>query len=327
MRFLLYLNLIAIVWLAGALVQLYEGAPLPGRKAPAQTVELPPEPEPTASVAETAPTVPLLTVEEMAALGLPLANPERRAEPASSAPAAPARRSLVILTEGDYPPFNYRGEDGRLQGFDVDLALALCERIQAECSLVARPWRDLVSALKRGEGDAVMASMLIPAAGRGSAADEGVVFTRGYYSAPGRFAARRSDVPPAATAAALAGRRIGVQAGSVHQAFAAKRFPAAELVAFPNPAEAEKALGKGEVDLVFADRNALLRWVAGREGACCRLVGPDYADPAYFGEGAGIVLRQEDEDLRDRLNAALAALLSDGTYARISMRYFSASIF
>ena len=45
--------------------------------------------------------------------------------------------------------------------------------------------------LKRGEGDAVIASMLIPSQGRDSTAGEGVIFSHGYYSTPGRFAARR----------------------------------------------------------------------------------------------------------------------------------------
>jgi ABC-type amino acid transport substrate-binding protein len=173
-----------------------------------------------------------------------------------------------------------------------------------------------------------MASMLIPVAGRESpAADREVIFTDSYYSTPGRFAARRGDAPPAATASGLAGRRIGVQAGSVHQAYALARFATADLVPFKRIEEAEDALARGKVDLIFADRNALLRWIADTGSACCGLVGPDYADPAYFGEGAGIVLRAEDTKLRDSMNAALAALVADGTYARISARYFSASIY
>lgn len=324
MRFLLYLNTIAIVWLAGALVQLYEGAPLPGHKPPAVVAEAPAIVEPAAPE----PVAPALTPEEMAALSLPFPNPARPSVgPAETAPAEAAAAPLVILTEGDYPPFNYRDETGELRGFDMEIAAELCERLGTVCRYETRSWDELLPALRRGEGDAVIASMRIPSQGRESAAGEGVIFSHGYYSTPGRFAARRNNVPPAATPAALAGRRIGVQAGSAHQAFAQKRFPAAELVVFANPAEAKMALDKGEIDLVFADRNALLRWISAKEGACCRLVGPDYADPAYFGEGAGIVLRAGNEALRDRINAALASLVSDGTYARISARHFSANIF
>lgn len=323
MRFLLYLNLGAIVWLAGALVQLYEGSPLPWRNAgeAVAVVEAAPRPQPASR-----PAAPL-SVEQIAALHLPLPNPERAAEPAAAAEPEEARR-LVFLTEGDYPPFNYRDGDGGLAGFDVELARALCARLEAECGFVLRPWNDLVPALKAGEGDAVVASMLIPVPGRESpAADSGLVFTTRYYSTPGHFAARRNAMPSAATATALAGRRIAVQAGSVHQAFALTRFPNATLLPYPSVERAHRALAEGEADLVFADRNALLRWTSGKEGACCRLIGPDYADPAYFGEGAGIALRAEDEELRNRMNDALTALVADGTYARISAKYFSSSIY
>jgi polar amino acid transport system substrate-binding protein len=335
MRFLLYLNLGAIVWLAGALVQLYEGTPLPwidsaaGETAAIVETETPPgsslAPEPVRPAAP-------LSLEQIMALQLPLPNPERIAEPLSAAPGqserSATRRRLVFLTEGDYPPFNYRENDGDLAGFDVELARALCNRLQAECEFTLRPWHDLVPALKRGEGDAVIASMLIPVPGRESpAADEDVVFTTSYYSTPGHFAARRNSVLPAATASALAGRRIAVQAGSVHQAFALTRFPNATLVPFGSVEQARQALAEGEVDLVFADRNALLRWTSGEGNDCCRLVGPNYAAPSFFGEGAGIALRAEDEALRARMNDALSALVADGTYARISARYFSASIY
>ncbi len=328
MRFLLYLNLGAIVWLAGALVQLYEGAPLPwvdpaaGETAAIVEAETPPG---SSSVPDAARPVAPLSLEQIMALQLPLPNPERAAEPL---PATPALRRLVFLTEGDYPPFNYRENDGDLAGFDIELARALCDRLQAECGFTLRPWHDLVPALKRGEGDAVIASMLIPVPGRESpAADDNVVFTASYYSTPGHFAARRNAVPPAATASALAGRRIAVQAGSVHQAFALTRFPNATLVPFASVERARQALAEGDVDLVFADRNALLRWTSGEGRDCCRLVGPNYAAPSFFGEGAGIALRAEDEALRNRMNDALSALVADGTYARFSARYFSASIY
>lgn len=327
MRFILYLNMLAIVWLAGSLAQFYQGAPLPWGDGEKPVAIAGPEPLSSADAAnaQTTPPVPSLTVAQLTALGLPLPNPERVV--AAPEAASPELLRLVVLTEGDYPPFNFQ-KNGELSGFDVELAGALCERLAAECRFERRPWNDLVPALKRGEGHAVMASMLIPVAGRESpAADREVIFTDSYYSTPGRFAARRGDAPPAATASGLAGRRIGVQAGSVHQAYALARFATADLVPFKRIEEAEDALARGKVDLIFADRNALLRWIADTGSACCGLVGPDYADPAYFGEGAGIVLRAEDTKLRDSMNAALAALVADGTYARISARYFSASIY
>lgn len=331
MRFLLYLNLIAIVILAGALTRLYEGTPLPWvvrAQAPRMAIPAQDEAPSVSPIVARPPAEPPLTIEQMAALQLPLPNPVRAPAAATAEPEATMTGSIRILTEGDYPPFNYRDEEGTLAGFDVELAHALCERLAADCTFETRRWNELLPALKRGEGDAVVASMLIPVPGRESpASDKDVVFTSSYYSTPGHFAARKNAVPSAATPEALAGKRIAVQAGSAHQAFALARFRTARLVPFSSPDSAKAALAEGRADLLFADRNALLRWTSGDAGICCRLVGPDYADASYFGQGAGIALRADEAALRDSLNDALSALVADGTYARISERHFSMSIY
>ena len=38
--------------------------------------------------------------------------------------------ALRFVTETDYPPFNYRDEDGTLTGFNVDLARAICRELE-----------------------------------------------------------------------------------------------------------------------------------------------------------------------------------------------------
>lgn len=288
MRSLLFLNLIAIVVLAGALGRMYEGEPLPWMKTVA-----------------TAP-----------------------ARPAPPAPSPAKMPVLRVLTEGAYPPFSFRDADGRLRGFDVDIAEALCARLERRCEIEARGWNDLLVALSRSEADAVVASMLISSPGRAApGADERIVFTKKYYSTPGRFAARKTNTGTSGSAAAIAGKQIAVEAKSVHEAFLARRFPAATIVAVRGLDEAKTMLAQGRVDFLFADRNALLRWLMEEgEGACCRLIGVDYADPAYFGAGAGIAVRAEDEALRGEIDRALAALVADGTHADISRRYFGQSI-
>ena len=49
--------------------------------------------------------------------------------------AAQAAEHLRIATEGAYPPFNSIAADGRLVGFDIDMANALCRRMKAGCAI------------------------------------------------------------------------------------------------------------------------------------------------------------------------------------------------
>lgn len=324
MRVLLFFNLIAVVVLAGALGRVYNGTPLPWVAHEMTPVAAPVATAPVAVPPPLAPAAGLPPyVPQPNPAHLPARAPEPVAPVTTTSPAP-----LRILTEAAYPPFNYRGADGLLTGFDIDLARALCQRIKRDCRFVVHRWADLVPALERGEGDVIMASMLIPSPGREAASvGDGIIFTHRYYSTPGHFAARKNGAPVAASAAALAGKRVAVQAGSIHEAFLKDRFASTIIIDAPSLDEAEKSLAEGRADILFADRNALLRWLTSRDGAsCCRLVGTDYADPAYFGSGAGIALKATDAALRDEFDAALQGSIDDGTYAAISLRYFGQNI-
>lgn len=236
---------------------------------------------------------------------------------AAKTTSAPAQ-TLQIAIEGEYPPFNTTDKKGKLIGFDVDIANALCKAINASCTLVKQRWDRMIPDLVAGKYDLVISSMSITAERR-----QKIDFTDAYYQTPAKFVAKKGadlTISPAG----LKGQRIGVQRATIHEQFLNNVYgSSAELVRFDTLPKAEAALTAGKVDLVFADAMGLstgfLQTTAGKNFA---FVGPDFRDPQYFGQGIGIGVRKGQGDLVGQLNAALAGLHSDGTYDAIAQRYF-----
>src|SRR5476649_75797 len=77
---------------------------------------------------------------------------------ASHAAEAPV---LKIATEGAYAPWNFTKPGGQLDGFEIDLAHDLCQRMKVTCQITAQDWDGLIPSLNAGKFDAIMAGMSI----------------------------------------------------------------------------------------------------------------------------------------------------------------------
>ena len=222
---------------------------------------------------------------------------------------------LRIGSEGAYPPFNFVDESGRLKGFDIDIAMALCERLKVECKLVAQDWDGIIPALLAGKYDAIVASMSIT-----DERKKVVSFTDRYYSNKVRFvAAKGGGFNPGK----LAGRTIGAQRATVAAGWLEKNAGGAKIKLYDTQTNAYLDLAANRLDAIFADGLVLHQWLKTREGAGFALVGDAYD----LDDGIGIALRKEDDGLRRQLNTALKAIIADGTYATINARYFPFSIY
>ena len=100
----------------------------------------------------------------------------------SASAQAPDWKKIRIGVEGAYPPFSEVGTDGKLKGFDIDIALALCAEMKAECTLVQQEWDGMIPALQARKFDAIVASMAITAERQ-----KQVNFTNKYYNTPPAF--------------------------------------------------------------------------------------------------------------------------------------------
>jgi arginine/ornithine transport system substrate-binding protein len=246
---------------------------------------------------------------------------EKKAE-AEAQPTAKTEEIVRIGVEGAYPPFSQTTKDGKLEGFDIDIAHGLCKSMQVKCELVKQDWDGIIPALLAKKYDAIIASMSMT-----DERKEKVAFSNHYYKSPARFIHKKgSDIK--ISKEGLKGKSVAVQRGTVSDKFITGEFgEGVDIKRYGTQEEAYLDLNAGRVDLVFADAFVLLEFTNSDKGKDYEFIGDSYTDPKYFGDGIGIALRKEDTALTERFNKAIKAIRADGAYDTIRKKYFDFEIF
>ena len=231
-------------------------------------------------------------------------------------------KKLKIGVEGAYPPFSQIGTDGKLKGFDIDIANALCEQMKAQCTMVQQEFDGMIPSLQAKKIDAVIASMSIT-----DERKKVVAFSDKYYHTPARFVGKKGN-GFTATVVGMKGKRIGVQRTTTHDRFATETFKESEIVRYAKQDDVFLDLTSGRLDAVLVDQVAasqgFLLLPTSKDFA---FFGPVYIETKYFGAGAGIGMRKTDTALRDEFNAAIKAIRANGVYKKINDKYFDFDIY
>lgn len=215
--------------------------------------------------------------------------------------------TLRLGTSPDYRPFAFHDTSGRLQGFDIALGDALCDRLKANCTWVESEFAALLAGLAAGRFDAVLAAVAVTAD-----REKLVDFTDSYDEAlpQGIFVGIDKAFSDVETMS------IGVAAGTVHEQHLRKGNLAPR--AYPSTAAAYDALLAGEIDLVFGSPAELEPRVF-RTSRAASILGHEDIRAG----GAAIAVAHGNDGLRQRLNTALAGLRADGTLSRLRKTWFA----
>jgi octopine/nopaline transport system substrate-binding protein len=247
--------------------------------------------------------------------------------------------SIKIGTDGLYPPWNARTDNGQFEGFEIDLADDLCERMKANCAFVNQRWDGILPALTTGKYDLVMAGIEIT-----SEREKLVDFSTCYAAEVAVFAVRSDNalagtITPAARVnltgfsseaqssinalrQALAGTTVGVQVATDHADFVKQYLlDLVDVRYFDTLENLTRDLDAGQIDAALSSRGYWQRAMAGEPSLDLALIGPDMMGDV-FGRGIGVAFRQQDGDLRAKVNDAIEAARADGTIAELSKRWF-----
>lgn len=222
--------------------------------------------------------------------------------------------TVKFATEATYPPFVYINNQGEICGFDVDIAKALCQEENLECSFANQPWDSLIPSLQFGKFDALIGAIAITPERL-----EKVAFTQPYYENTADYVIPANKQVFAITPGTI----IGVQAGTTLADYLTATY--GDKIQINRYASAEQAfldLIATRIDAVFGDTPVVSHWVKQGGKAQFKLATNTVHDTRYLGNGFGIAVRKNEPALLNKLNTGLTKIKSDGRYQAIYKKYF-----
>ncbi|MEH2328352.1 ABC transporter permease subunit [Nostoc sp.] len=220
-----------------------------------------------------------------------------------------AGKTLQVATEPAFPPFEFQGKGGELQGFSIDLMNAIASSANFKVDFQSLPFDGMISALAAKTVDAAISSITIT-----EERAKTISFSRPYFKA-GLAIAIRADNQDITSFDSLKNKKIAVQLGTTGAA-KAKSIPGVQIRSFDSAPIALQELLNGNVDAVIND--APVTVYAINTG---NLQGIKVVQKLLTEEFYGIATAKNSPNLT-LINDGLDRVLKNGTYAQIYQKWF-----
>ncbi|HEY9104399.1 transporter substrate-binding domain-containing protein [Chitinimonas sp.] len=227
--------------------------------------------------------------------------------------AVKQRGSLKIAVEGTYPPFNYR-QDGKLTGFDVEIAELLAKKLGVKAEFVTVEWSGILAGLQAGKYDVIVNQVAATDKRR-----EVLDFTQPYVYSGAQLIVRKDDKRNFKGLEDLKGKKLGVGQGS-NFAELAKSVEGVEVKTYPGAPEYLQDLALGRVDAALND-SLLIPYLV--KQTKLPLKG---GAPVGKEESNAIPYPKGNPQFGAALDKALADIKADGSFRKVSIKYFERDV-
>lgn len=227
--------------------------------------------------------------------------------PFASGALMAADNSYRVAVIGDSPPMSYVDDNGKLTGFNIEMARALCETMQVRCDLVPTTLVRVVDAVSAGEMDFAVVSLLATPERR-----QKVLFSKPYYRSLSVWLSRPALKPgaPDAKVAVVSGsaqaRHAQIQGWKTHLLNHHREIPA--------------ALTTGAANVAVVPMLTAIPLVQGEALQPLGLASTILSDPLVSGDVC-ISIHPGRPELRAQIDAALDEIKRDGRFDRINTKY------
>lgn len=217
--------------------------------------------------------------------------------------------TLRMGTNATFPPYEFVGDDGNVQGIDADIAAAVADKLGMKLEITDMEFDSLIPALQSDTIDMALAGMTVM-----PERQESVDFSDSY--AKGVQVIIVKDGSDIASPDDLEGKSIGVQTGTTGDIYCTDDYGQENVKQFNNGPLAVAALVNGQIDCVVIDQEPAKNYVAANSGL-------KILDTAYADEDYAIAIKKGNTELLDKVNGALKELQDDGTVQSIVDKYIT----
>ena len=218
-----------------------------------------------------------------------------------------------IGTEGTYAPFTYHDASGALVGFDVEIGREIAKRIGVEAQFLEGKWDGLIAGLDANRYDAVINQVGITEARK-----QKYDFSEPYIASKAALIVRE-DNPDIKGFADLKGKKAAQSLTSNYGKIAEEA--GADLIGTDGFDQSIALVVQGRADATVNDSLSFLDFKKKRPDAPVKIAATQ-DDAAY----SGVIVRKDEPELVEAINPALEEIKADGTYQRISEKYFGADV-
>jgi cystine transport system substrate-binding protein len=252
-------------------------------------------------------------LKTFAALALVQAAISLPAHAGDNLQAVKSAGALKIGTEGTYAPFTFHDGSGKLVGFDVEIAEAIAQKLGVKPQFLEGKWDGLIAGLDSKRYDTVINEVGIT-----DARKQKYDFSEPYIASKAVLIVRDNDTS-IKSFTDLKGKKSAQSLTSNFGKLAQQS--GAELVGTDGFDQSIQLVLTSRADATINDSLSFLDFKKHKPEAPVKIVAQE-ANADY----SAAIIRKGEPELLDAINKALAEIKADGTYARISQKYFGQDV-
>ncbi len=220
---------------------------------------------------------------------------------------------ILIGTEGTYAPFTYHDDNGKLTGFDVEVAEEVAKRLGVKAEFKETQWDAMFAGL-----DAKRFDMIANQVGIRPDRQEKYDFSDPYITSSAVLVAAK-DNDKVKSFDDIKGLK-SAQSLTSNYADMAKKY-GANLVGVEGFQQAAELIASKRVDVTINDNIAFLDYKKHKPDAPIKVVAK-----TNDASQSGFMFRKNSNTLVDAVNKALKDMIADGTYKKISEKWFGEDV-